>query len=310
MFCDREGARLVSEPRRAGSLGGRADACGLVIARPARMLALEPFFMEFIAGVESELSAHSVGLTLQLVQHVEEEMGIYRRWWAERRVDGVMMVDLRSTIPVSTVSSGWASRPSSSARSTGALPSVWHDDACRERGHHYQTALGHRRIAQVAGVGEFMHTRSRIAAFRAAVAEFGLPAVVVEHDSAEAAAGDRRCSRAGERRGDRVRRDAGRDGLGVARRGVPVRTTSRSSAGTTVTEVVPPPTQTTASATWYEARRRVRSGGDHGPESATRRPTVRTPRPSRRPKRARRRRERNGAAAAGRRRGGCLHGRQ
>ena len=31
----------------------RADACGLVLARPAKTLALEPFFMEFIAGVES-----------------------------------------------------------------------------------------------------------------------------------------------------------------------------------------------------------------------------------------------------------------
>ena len=42
-------------PNRAARAlsASRADACGLVLARPARTLALEPFFMEFLAGVES-----------------------------------------------------------------------------------------------------------------------------------------------------------------------------------------------------------------------------------------------------------------
>ena len=31
------------------------------------MLALEPFFMEFISGIEAELSARSIALTIQLV---------------------------------------------------------------------------------------------------------------------------------------------------------------------------------------------------------------------------------------------------
>src|SRR3954452_3639101 len=66
----------------------RAHACGLVLARPARTLAFEPFFMEFIAGVESELSARSVALTLQVVENPQDEVAVYRRWWAERRVDG------------------------------------------------------------------------------------------------------------------------------------------------------------------------------------------------------------------------------
>ena len=45
-------------PNRAARAlsAARADACGLVLARPARTIALEPFFMEFIAGVESELA--------------------------------------------------------------------------------------------------------------------------------------------------------------------------------------------------------------------------------------------------------------
>ena len=45
-------------PNRAARAlsAARAEACGLVLARPARTLALEPFFMEFIAGVEAELA--------------------------------------------------------------------------------------------------------------------------------------------------------------------------------------------------------------------------------------------------------------
>jgi len=67
----------------------RANACGLALARPARTLAVEPFFMEFIVGVESELSPHSTALTIQLADDVAGELMIFRRWWAERRVDGV-----------------------------------------------------------------------------------------------------------------------------------------------------------------------------------------------------------------------------
>src|SRR3954467_15128236 len=52
-------------------------AVGLVLARPPRTLALEPFFMEFIAGVERELSSRSIALTLQLVHDVEQEMAVH-----------------------------------------------------------------------------------------------------------------------------------------------------------------------------------------------------------------------------------------
>ena len=88
-------------PNRAARAlsAARADACGLVLARPARTLALEPFFMEFIAGVELELASRSIALTIQLVPDIHEEIAVYRRWWGEHRVDGVLMVDLRVKDP-------------------------------------------------------------------------------------------------------------------------------------------------------------------------------------------------------------------
>ena len=45
----------------------RANAVGLTLCRPARILGIEPFFMELISGVEGELSARSYALTLQVV---------------------------------------------------------------------------------------------------------------------------------------------------------------------------------------------------------------------------------------------------
>src|SRR5579875_2823472 len=79
--------------------GSSVSVCGLVLARPARTLAVEPFFMSLIAGMESVLSADSIGLTLQLVDSLAGELAVLRRWWAERRVDGVFLVDLRVTDP-------------------------------------------------------------------------------------------------------------------------------------------------------------------------------------------------------------------
>jgi DNA-binding LacI/PurR family transcriptional regulator len=66
-------------PNRAARAlsAARADACGLVLARPAKTIAIEPFFMEFIAGVESELAARSIALTIQLVRNVREEIAVY-----------------------------------------------------------------------------------------------------------------------------------------------------------------------------------------------------------------------------------------
>ena len=83
-------------PNRAARAlsASRADACGLILARPASTIALEPFFMEFIAGVEACLSPRAIGLTIQLVRTVEEEIAIYRSWFGEHRVDGVFVFDI------------------------------------------------------------------------------------------------------------------------------------------------------------------------------------------------------------------------
>ena len=156
-----------------------------MLARPARTLALEPFFMEFLAGVESELSARSIALTIQLVQDVEQEMAVYRRWWGEHRVDGVLMVDLRVEDPrvEELVRLGLPAVVVGGPVENGALPAVWHDEAAvMTEAVQYLAALGHSALAQVAGVGEFVHTVQRIEAFERATSELGLEAEVVQTD--------------------------------------------------------------------------------------------------------------------------------
>lgn len=181
-------------PNRAARAlsAARADACGLVVARPARTIALEPFFMEFIAGVESELASRSIALTIQLVRDVREEIAVYRRWWGEHRVDGVLVVDLRIDDPrveelprlglPAVVIGGPLGNPE--------LPCVWHDEAAVvTEAIRYLAALGHSRIAHVCGVAEFVHTQQRTSAFRAAVEELRVQGEVVETDySAESGA--------------------------------------------------------------------------------------------------------------------------
>jgi DNA-binding LacI/PurR family transcriptional regulator len=174
-------------PNRAARAlsASRADALGLVLARPATTIALEPFFMEFIAGVETRLSARSIGLTLQLVRSVDDEIEVYRRWFGEHRVDGIFLVDMRRDDPriPALVDLRLPAVVIGGPLPDGRLPSVWHDEsAVVVEALQYLAALGHRRIARVAGVAEFLHTEERTQAFWEVARDLGLDAEVVATD--------------------------------------------------------------------------------------------------------------------------------
>ncbi len=74
---------------------GKAGAFGLVIDRPARTLGIEPFFMQLISGIQADLAAHQVTLLFTMTEDPDAEIELYRQWWAQRRVDGVFVVDLQ-----------------------------------------------------------------------------------------------------------------------------------------------------------------------------------------------------------------------
>ena len=157
--------------------GAAAQAVGLVLSRPARTLGLEPFFMELISGVEAVLSARSYALTLQVVADPLDEIVLYKRWRGERRIDGVLVCDLRDDDPripaleeldLPAVVIGGPGH-------VGRLANIWSDDAAAVvETVEYLYALGHRRIARVGGMPQFLHTRIRTDAFNEVGAKLGL----------------------------------------------------------------------------------------------------------------------------------------
>jgi DNA-binding LacI/PurR family transcriptional regulator len=171
--------------RAARSLSvSSAQAVGIALRRPARTIGIEPYFMELISGIEATLSAGSYGLTLQIVGTVEEELDVYRRWWAERRVDGVFLCDIGvddrrlefiADLGLPAVAVGG---PVEGAR----FPAVWHDDVepCRDILEYLYT-LGHRRVARIAGIPGLLHTAIRDQAYAETAAELDFDVVTTVH---------------------------------------------------------------------------------------------------------------------------------
>ncbi|BFV56408.1 LacI family DNA-binding transcriptional regulator [Kitasatospora sp. CMC57] len=155
-----------------------SETVGLVIARPAHQLGLEPFYMEFISGIESVLEERSATLLLRLVRDREQEVAVHRTWWRTRRVSGAVLVDLTEDdprIPAVAALGMPAVAAGHPALAGPALATVWTDDsAAVEDAVRYLAMLGHRRIARVGGDPALGHTAIRTRALEAVAAQLGL----------------------------------------------------------------------------------------------------------------------------------------
>ena len=164
---------------------GKAGVLGLVIDRPARTLGIEPFFMQLISGIQADLAAHQVTLQFTMTEDPDAEIELYRQWWAQRRVDGVFIVDLQvddRRIPV-IEKMRMPAVVVGTPRGAGSLPAIWQDDrAAVEVVVRYLAEQGHRRIARVGGRSTYWHSVLRRDAFQAAAAIAGLTAFSVEAD--------------------------------------------------------------------------------------------------------------------------------
>ena len=169
----------------AASLSGhQLHTVGLAIARPARLLGLEPFYMEFISGIESVLSQESCSLLLRLVE-ADDEIEVQQEWWQGGRINGSILVDLRvddaripalSGIGLPAVVVGHPSL-------AGPFMSVWTDDgAAIVEAVRYLAALGHRRIARVSGPAQLGHSVIRTEAFGDITQQLGLESRTVVAD--------------------------------------------------------------------------------------------------------------------------------
>jgi DNA-binding LacI/PurR family transcriptional regulator len=157
--------------------GSRVDVVGLAVCRPARVLGLEPWYMEFVSGVQSVLTEHSSSLLLRLVRNMDEEVGVQEAWWRGRQIGGSILVDFRSDDPRAAMTErlGMPVVAVGHPSLTGGLTSVWTDDATAvTEAVRYLAALGHRRIARVGGAADLGHTAIRTAAFDEAAGTLAL----------------------------------------------------------------------------------------------------------------------------------------
>ena len=103
----------------------RSDTIGLVLARDPNTLGVESFYMQFLAGLESELSPRGYGLLLQVVPTKEDQLATIEKWSRSRAVNGLLVVDVEIDDPRIAV----LSRPGSPASGRGRRP-----ECCRSAG--------------------------------------------------------------------------------------------------------------------------------------------------------------------------------
>ena len=183
---------LQWEPSHAARAlaGAPVKTVGMVLARPAEVLGAEAFFGAFVAGLQEVLSAADYSLQMKIEDSTEAEIDTYRRWFGQRRVDGVVLVDLQVEDPriPALEKLGQPALVVGGPGHHGSLPAVYVDDAEATRLIvEHLAAQGHTRIARVAGTAEFLHTIQRNRTFTRLCEELGLECI--QQDAGYGAAG-------------------------------------------------------------------------------------------------------------------------
>jgi LacI family repressor for deo operon, udp, cdd, tsx, nupC, and nupG len=158
---------------------------GLVLARASRVLGEEPFYHEFIEGLERVLTPTGVSVLVKVVTDRQAESESYERWAEHKRVNGVILVDLapdddrvelvkRLELPAVVLGA-----PSTAF----GLPTVWTDDTDYAReAIRFLADRGHRVVGQLSGPLSFVHTQLRRDGARAEAEALGVTLVQAEGD--------------------------------------------------------------------------------------------------------------------------------
>ena len=167
----------------------RTGSVGVVLSRPPDELRSDPLVVQWLSGVEAALAQHGLSLQLALTPDQDAELLTYRRWWAERRIDGMIVTDLRACDPRPQLlrELGIPAVVVGDHERFGNVAVLRHIE--REEVHavvDHLASLGHRRIGHVQGGPDLQHTQNRSAALRGRVRErLGTDLVKAEADSTE-----------------------------------------------------------------------------------------------------------------------------
>ncbi|KIF79643.1 LacI family transcriptional regulator [Streptomyces sp. 150FB] len=163
---------------------------GLALVRDAEALGAEPFFHDFIAGMERVLLPLGVPVLLQVVATVEQAAERMRAWARHGQVQGVILIDL---LPgderVALVRElGMPAVVIGPPVTADGLPAVWtQDDVAMQDVVDELVAAGHAHLGHVAGPAQMAHTIIRRRTFMAAAAGHGVRTTTFEGDYSEAA---------------------------------------------------------------------------------------------------------------------------
>ena len=158
---------------------------GLVLARASRVLGEEPYYHEFLEGLERVLTPAGVSVLVKVVTDRPAESATYQRWADQQRVDGVVLVDLAPDDDrVALVNRLGLPAVVLGAPSTASgLPTVWTDDAGWAReAVRFLAERGHAVIGHISGPAAFAHTQLRLAGARAEAEARGLRLLHAEGD--------------------------------------------------------------------------------------------------------------------------------
>ncbi len=158
---------------------------GLVLARASRVLGEEPYYHEFLEGLERVLTPAGVSVLVKVVTDRAAENAAYERWAAAGLIDGVVLVDLapgddrvelvgRLGLPAVVLGA-----PSTAS----GLPTVWTDDAGWAReAIRFLAGRGHSVIGHISGPSTFAHTQLRSSGATDEAGERGLTLLRAEGD--------------------------------------------------------------------------------------------------------------------------------
>ncbi|TFC39097.1 substrate-binding domain-containing protein [Cryobacterium sp. TMT2-14] len=150
---------------------------GLALVRATEIMGAEPYFHEFIAGVERAVRPAGYSVLLNVLPDTEAEAKAYRRWSADGEVSGVILVDLTVNDPRPQLvhSLGLPAIVVGPPSAAPGFRAVWtNDDMAMRDAVEYLAGLGHIRIAHVGGPANLLHSQIRRDVFLNECARLGI----------------------------------------------------------------------------------------------------------------------------------------
>lgn len=171
----------IPDPTARSLAGARPDSVGLVLCRPPGTFRSSTFYLQLIAGMESELSARSHSLVLHVTADPEAEKATYRMLARTRRVDAVLVTDVLDDDDRAPLLAELGLRAVALAGPGTQFPTLMAQDIpIFEDVLEHLAERGHRVVARIGGQPELHYSRKRTAAFVAGARSRGIVPVVVD----------------------------------------------------------------------------------------------------------------------------------